>query len=372
MQEVEKLIQSKMMKIGIFDPYLDDLGGGEKYMMTLATCLSQHHEVSVFWDKKEDIEIFKKRFGMPLKNIKIQKNIFSPRVNFLKRLKLARSYDAIIILCDGSIPFIYPTKLFLHIQQPIPKQYLSFKDIIKRKYISAIFYNSGFTKHFNDALFPGVKASVIYPPVSLASSFERLAISSKEKYIMHVGRFRVKNLAVEDYKKQGFMIEIFKKLVDQGLKDWKFILASSVKREAEDSFQKLKDNAKGYPIEFHLNKSNPELFELYQKAKIYWHASGYGENLEKHPELAEHFGITTVEAMGVGVVPVVINSGGQREIVTDGKNGLLWNTSEEFIEKTLLVAENKNLWQELSKNAIIRAQDFTEDTFCEAVHNLIR
>ncbi|HVA96232.1 MAG TPA: glycosyltransferase family 4 protein [Candidatus Acidoferrales bacterium] len=360
------------MRIGVFDPYLDDFGGGEKYMMMLASCLAQQHDVSIFWDNESEVEALRKRFGLPLKNITIAKNIFSPAVSFIVRTKAVRSYDAIIILSDGSIPFIFPTKLYLHIQQPLPKNHSrSFKDKIKLKHISAIFYNSEFTKKFNDPIFPGVKNTVIYPPVKLDLRF-KIEDIRKENVIVHVGRFRVKNVAAEDYKKQGFMIDAFKKLVDTGFKNWKFIIAASVKNEDIDAFAHLQTKAEGYPIEFHINKTNSELFELYNKAKIYWHASGYGEDLEKHPELAEHFGITTVEAMGSGVVPIVINSGGQREIVTDGKNGLLWDTLEEFFEKTKKIADDEDFRQNLAKNAIIRAKDFSEEKFCKSVHDLVK
>src|ERR1700722_10080995 len=96
------------MKIGIFDPYLDDLGGGEKYMMILATCLAKEHNVAVFWDNKEEVEALKKRFGLQLKNISIQKNIFSSQVSTFDRMRSSKNYDAFVILSDGSIPFIFP------------------------------------------------------------------------------------------------------------------------------------------------------------------------------------------------------------------------------------------------------------------------
>jgi glycosyltransferase involved in cell wall biosynthesis len=359
------------MKIGVFDPYLDDLGGGEKYMMMLASALADQHDVSVFWDNKSDIAALKKRFGHPIESIHIVKNIFSPQVGFIERTKVTRNYDAIVVLSDGSIPFVFPTKLFIHIQQPLPKHVGSgFKNNIKRRHISAIFYNSEFTKYFNDQLFPGVKNEVIYPPVSLDVRHKTYDVR-KENVIVHVGRFRVKNLATDDFKKQGFMVDSFKKLVDDGFKHWKFIIAASVKEEDTERFQELQKKADGYPITFEINKTNQELFDLYHKAKIYWHASGYGEDLEKHPELAEHFGITTVEAMGSGAVPVVIGSGGQKEIVTDGVNGMLWNSQEELFAKTKKVASDETLWKELSKSAIIRAKDFSEEKFYERVRNLI-
>jgi glycosyltransferase involved in cell wall biosynthesis len=75
--------------------------------------------------------------------------------------------------------------------------------------------------------------------------------------------------------------------------------------------------------------------------------------------------------MASGVVPVVINSGGQKEIVTNGKNGLLWNTVEEMLDKTNRLAEDEKLWEDLSKNAILRAQDFSEERFSREVQRLI-
>ena len=66
------------MNIGIYDPYLDDLGGGEKYMITLAECLSQNNSVTVFWDKPEDLKKVAERFSLDVSRIKVKDNIFSP------------------------------------------------------------------------------------------------------------------------------------------------------------------------------------------------------------------------------------------------------------------------------------------------------
>lgn len=360
------------MRIGVFDPYLDDLGGGEKYMLLLAECLAKKHNVTILWDSEEDFIAVKKRFNLSLKNVKRSENIFSSKLTFFKKINALQEYDAFIVLSDGSIPFVFPKKLFLHIQQPLPNRNLNFKDKIKLKHISAIFYNSYFTEQYNKQLFPRVHSSVIYPPVSFENLESDHPNLKKENIIMHVGRFRVKNLASQDYKKQGFMVESFKKLVDKGLKGWKFILASSVREEDMHIFNKLKANAQNYPIEFQLNKSNREIFEKYCRAKIYWHASGFGENLELHPELAEHFGMTTVEAMSAGVVPVVINAGGQKEIVTNEKDGLLWNTQNELLSLTERVIEDEKLWQKLSENAQKRAKDFTKEKFEESINKLIK
>jgi len=38
------------MKFGFYSPYLDTFGGGERYLLTLASNFSKNHDVDVFWD----------------------------------------------------------------------------------------------------------------------------------------------------------------------------------------------------------------------------------------------------------------------------------------------------------------------------------
>lgn len=355
------------MRIGIYDPYLDDLGGGEKYMMTGAAYLSRNHDVTVFWDNKEDLDKLKKRFSLNFDKLKIEKNIFSSKVGLLKRLTVTKNYDVIIFLTDGSVPFVSSKKLFLHVQQPLTGvSNSSWKNKLKLWRVTGIFYNSEFTKKFNQDIFGNVKSAVVYPPVEIIEKK-----GAKENIILHVGRFRVINVRSEDYKKQQLMVDIFKKLIDKGLKNWKFIIATSVNDENDRDFQKMLNSANGYPIEFLVNKTNKDLWDIYNKAKIYWHATGFGEDLKKHPEYAEHFGISTVEAMGAGAVPVVINAGGQREIVTDNENGFLWESLEELESKTKKLISDDAMFKKLSNNARKKAKDFSKEKFCEQISKLI-
>ncbi len=356
------------MRIGIYDPYLDDLGGGEKYMMSIASCLASENEVFVFWDSKEDLEAVAKRFSLNLDKVKLHTNIFSTTVSQWQRLKATHQFDVIIVLSDGSIPLTLSSKLFLHIQQPLeaiePNSILS---QFKRQRIAGVFYNSNFTKQYNKKLFPNIRDAILYPPVKLHNKK-----TSKENMIIHVGRYREIEGIKDDYKKQHFMVNTFKELINDGLKGWEFIIAAGVRKEDEESFDTLQKEATGYPIKFLINISNEKLFEIYHRSKIYWHASGFGEDLQKKPELAEHFGISTVEAMGSGSVPVVINAGGQTEIVTDGLSGLLWNSKAEFKEKTLKLIKNEKLRKKLSENAEKRALDFSAESFCKSLNTILQ
>lgn len=354
------------MRIGVYDPYLDDLGGGEKYMLKICECLSKKHDVSLFWDDHNDLEKANKRFGLDLSKISLAPNIFSAKTPFLKKIIETRKYDAIIFLSDGSIPLSLSKKLFLHIQQPLKGIPGGIRRNLKMKRVARIFSNSAYTKHYVDKAL-GSDALIIYPPVILKPKNLK-----KENIILHVGRFRIKEVmtGISDYKKQFFMVEAFKKMAKE-IPGWKFTLAVSVREGEEGEFAKLEEGAKGFPIEFLLNRSNDELWDIYSKAKIYWHASGFGEDLEANPELAEHFGISTVEAMGAGAVPVVINGGGQKEIVEDGKTGFLWDNLDMLKEQTITLTKNPDLLGKLSKSARERANFFAGDRFCREINEMV-
>lgn len=354
------------MRIGIFDPYLDDLGGGEKYMMTIAECLSKDNLVTVFWDRQEDLRKVAERFSLDISRIKLKRNIFSPQYPFLKRCLDSLSYDAIVVLSDGSIPFVLSKKLFIHFQQPFPSVSLSLKTIFKKIRVASFFCNSYFTKSFVDKEFK-IDSKVLYPPVNT-----KIKGINKENIILHVGRFRVINVRSNDYKKQETMIDTFRKMVDEGIKDWKLVLAVGLRDDDKFKFADLQKKAKGYPIEFLINLNNDKLGNVYSKAKIYWHATGYGEDLQKYPEKAEHFGISTAEAMGAGAVPVVINAGGQREIVEDGKSGYLWDNLKDFAVKTNNLIKDEKLLKRISIAAIKRSEIFSGDRFCNDLKNIIK
>jgi glycosyltransferase involved in cell wall biosynthesis len=353
------------MKIGIYDPYLDDLGGGEKYMMTIAEYLSRHHSVDVFWNNKEDVKKVQNRFCLNLDGIKVVNNIFSPKVSFIQRILKTSGYDIIIVLSDGSLPVCLAKKTLIHFQQPLPNVSPSLKNKLKTIFISNFFCNSNFTKSFIDKEF-GIDSKALYPPVEIKA--EKL---KKENIILHVGRLRLMEGGTEDFKKQLIMIEVFKKMIKNGFSDWKLVLGISVNDKEEDYLKSMQKSAVGFPVEFLVNKNNDLLWKEYSRARIYWHASGFGENLEKYPQFAEHFGISTVEAMGAGAVPVVINAGGQKEIITDGENGYLWTSVDELISKTLNLAKDTVLLDKLSKNATESARKFSKDNFYKGIDKLI-
>lgn len=355
------------MKIGIFDPYLDTLGGGEKYMLTAASCLAEKHEVFIFWDN-DILPAAHDRFGIQTEKLNLTKNIFSPKTSLWERVMESMKYDRIFYLSDGSIPVIFPKKLFLHFQFPV--EWVSGKSLpnkLKMQHVNGVICNSEFTKKYIDQAF-GIESVVIYPPCT--SSKSHGAIVKKENLILTVGRFS-KISENETFKRHELMIEAFKDFSKKE-KAWKFILVISFKKEDEPEIKKLRESIGNYPIIIEENLENQKLKELYKKAKIYWHAAGFGIELTQHPELAEHFGIATVQAMEQGAVPVVINAGGQQEIITNGKDGLLWDSKEELISYTQSLVNDSKKWNALSANARKRSGFFSEEAFCKKIQEIFQ
>lgn len=349
------------MKVGIFDPYLDTLGGGERYMMTVAEHLSkQGYQVDVFWQDKKLKKKIEARLNLDLSEVKF----CSFEQNLLKKLKICRNYNLFFYLSDGSIPFLFAEKNILHFQVP-------FHDVggksllnkIKLRLIDKIICNSDFTKKIIDKEY-GVSSIVVYPPVDI-ENFEPL---KKENIILSVGRFD----SPLHSKRQDLMIEVFQKMCDQGLSGWKLVLIGGTSNNRSAYLNKLKRSLGNYPIEIFTNISFKKLKKYYGKAKIFWHAAGFGEDETEHPERMEHFGIVVVEAMAAGCVPVVINKGGPAEIVIHRVNGLLWKGKSDLVKATLQLMKSENLWKKLLSQAIKDSQKFSKKAFCQKIDEIIK
>jgi glycosyltransferase involved in cell wall biosynthesis len=356
------------MRIGVFDPYLDTLGGGEKYMLTAAWYLSKKHEVTVFWDQNGVLEKGAERFNLDLSKVKVVKNIFSAKTPLYKRYLKSKKYDAILFLSDGSLPLL-GAKLYVHFQFPI--EWVNANSLLSRLKeirIEKIICNSYFTKAFIDKKF-NADSEILYPPTYFKKDFPKVEAKQKKNQILNVGRLS----AFPDgglSKKQDFIIKVFKEVVDSGVKNWELILVVSFLEKDKEILEDLKKQTKGYPIKILANVTFEKLNQIYAESKIYWHASGFGENLTVHPERAEHFGITTVEAMLNGLVPVVINAGGQKEIIRDAQDGFLFDNEKELIEKTMELIKNDSLLEKMAKAARQKAGEFSTDRFCEKLNSI--
>ncbi|MBI3957870.1 MAG: glycosyltransferase [Chloroflexi bacterium] len=217
-----------------------------------------------------------------------------------------------------------------------------------------------FTQRWIDAYW-NRPSELVYPMVEV----EAFRPAAKRQAILSVGRFFV----AAHNKKHLLMIQAFKEMVDGGLADWTLHLAGGVVDDPihRRYLESVREAAQGYPIQIHANLPFTELVDLYAQSAIYWHAAGFGEDEEREPIKLEHFGVTTVEAMASGCVPVVIRKGGQTEIIEHGRTGFLWTRVEELKEYTLRLIQNEPLRQEMAGNALIDSKRFDRTHFGAAI-----
>lgn len=355
------------MKVAIYSPYLDTLGGGEKYISTIAEFFSLNNEVHLLLDKNleelggDDLRLnLEKRFNLNLEKVKVVPAPLGKDSNFISRYLFLNKYDLLFYLTDGSIFFPSSRKNILHIQSPLVGQPAkSIWGKFKLKAWDIIIYNSEFTKTFSEKNWP-INSYVIHPPVDVG----KIKPLKKKKNILSVGRF---SSYLRD-KKHKELIEAFKKLYDsKKVSDWSMDLVGSAAKGDMGYIDELRKIAAGFPVNFYPNLEYDELVDLYGQSSIYWHASGLDED---DPTKMEHFGIAIVEAMAAGCVPIIIGKGGHEEIVEDGQTGFLWNNLDELCDLTIKIIGDDDLRKKISNKVQIRAQSFSKEKFIEKLNKL--
>lgn len=362
------------MKICFFSPYLSDsFGGGEKHLFDVAGVLAENHTVFIAISNTssdersfKDIQNRYERFyGKSLSRFSFIATPLFTTASAFQKLKWTAQFDALYYVTDGSLFFSAAKQNYLHIQIPFTKA-LSFVENIKLMNWQHINVNSQFTQRVMEHSWKIQNPTVLYP---LIEERAKEKTTQKGKNILGVGRFFTGLHA----KRQDILIEIFKQFISQYPKEcagWQLILAGSA--EDETYVELLKEKARDLPVQFAINISRAELDSWYQRARFFLHATGYGIDEMKHPEQVEHFGITTVEALGAGVVPLVVGKGGQKEILTDELAELTWDTIPACVEKlhALIVDEKKYI--RLQKLGLSRAADFGSERFNKQVNTFFK
>lgn len=307
----------------IYDPYLDTLGGGERYTLSFANALLENgYTVEIAWPYPQTISSASERFNLDFSQITANSTAYSifTKGNIFSKYKLTKSYDLIFWVSDGSLPFLFGKKNLVHFQVPFTKIKGSF---LKKLLIDKFVYNSKFTQGILEKDLPKSKGIVLYPPVDL----DKFKPGKKENLIIGVGRFD----APLNNKRQDILIDAFK-IFHEKEPDYELVLLGGLMGD-ENKIDHLRIKAQGLPIEFVTNPDFESLKDNYARAKFFWHAAGYGIDEKIEPEKVEHFGITTVEAISASCIPIVIARGGQKEIVNSSE--LLCETIEDIAEKTI-------------------------------------
>lgn len=385
-----------MKTVLILNPYLPTLGGGEKHMGYLCKFIEEYYnndvridilvhdynDIKVFNDDYMTIDDLNKQFGLNLTCTFIRKYKLIPVRNFLDRRtnlirigRIGKDYDICINFKFKSFEYghsktniyecMFPQRRLADGKSWKVRWYAIARDFLWFRSYDSFVNNSEYTqKWFYKYWKKSPKARVIYPPVFSRSEIaSRYDESKKQNIIISTGRFFVGGHC----KRQIEMVKFFINNQDV-FADYEYHLVGAIANKPEDQryLDKVKRLASQVDNVFiHENAPFDELIDLYQRAKIFWHGTGFMSDDERQPQNMEHFGITTVEAMSYGVVPVVIRKGGQTETVKEGINGYLWDSEAECVSNTKKLIDNDELRQQMAQESALRANDYSIETFFE-------
>jgi O-antigen biosynthesis protein len=369
---MQVILGYRKMSLGIYDHALHLMGGGQKYVCTMASALQDQFDIIYIANKDIDRDALESWYRLDLSKcrLKIMKLPFYEERNVdaidpaLATQEVLNPFEPISQESGHYDVFIVAnTNEKVKPLAPISILICCFPERFRGAYFTVddftlIVSISNYTNAWMKERWDLAPFGILYPPVDMGSPKAK-----KEKLILSVARFEVGGS-----KKQKELIRAFSMLLKRNphlLDEWRLLLVGgSVPNNRY--LQEVRALAATYAgrIEVRVNVPATELQELYAKATIFWHACGLNET---DPHLIEHFGMTTVEAMQNYCVPVVINGGGQREIVKENKSGFLFNTLDELCQYTLQLITDPELLRKLQGGAYEQSQRFTRAHFQEKV-----
>jgi glycosyltransferase involved in cell wall biosynthesis len=366
------------MKICIYSPYFSvpHKGGGERHVLGVALVLAaQAHQVSVAVAPlpcEEEAELIarlpkikrelEKFLGVSLAPLKFVCSPLTSDHNFLTKFWWTGQFDYVYYVTDGSLFFSMAKWNNLHIQVPLKLDKSHWFERLKLRSWQVKNCNSEFTKSVVEKSW-NTKIDFVHYPVVDKELLVNGYRSPKQPIILSVGRF----FRQLHSKRQDILIEMFKQLLSEEpdlMSGWKLVLVGS--NEDDEYVKELKQAALGLPIEIYSDAPRSKLLELYRKARIFWHAAGFGVDEKTSPERVEHFGIATLEAMAAGAIPIVHGKGGQPEVLGPDLQHLLWKRKADCLRKTVrIINQEGGEWRESQLRKLVneRASEFNQTTF---------
>jgi len=351
------------VRIGFWNPYLASLGGGEKYLLTIAEEAVAGGHAVVLLAAEEPAAGEWGRLGVSIDPGSFEWVRVSGEAELTER---SRELELLVVTTHDVPPRSEARRSVAMIQFPARD-----RRRVRDRVAGAIgatrapaalasydlfLCNSEFTRaHIAARL--GVDATILPPPVDIPA--EEPAAKARE--IVTVGRF----FRGWHDKRHDVLIDALRSLGDAHLHVAGGLDANDP--GAAEHLATLRARAEGLPVTFHVDAPRDELLALYRRAALYWHAAGYGSDARTHPERMEHFGITTVEAMAHGAVPLAFAGGGQVEIVDHGRTGVLWTDPGELVARSAELLDDEPRREAMGRAAREAARAYGRKRFGERV-----
>jgi glycosyltransferase involved in cell wall biosynthesis len=380
------------MRIALIHDSLNAYGGAERLALAFAKALKEGgHSVDLYvvertmWDRVEKLTSYNRSVidnEYVLPPYGIVPSIYGRFLNWFSRDIVGiheirrRRYDIIVATKQILVP-TFVDVLYMHFPDFVPGfEYLYYPDrymyntalriysrpteLLSRLLISLfknmeykpmILTNSRFSASMMSR-FLGVNGLVVYPPVNVEEYLPLSRNRDRDNIILVIGRIEpAKNIALVPF-------------IAEKVKNGRFVIIGSI--GSYSYYKHLVKLIKSLRVEDRVrilpNASEWQKIELLRRAKVYLHPMKY-----------EHFGISVVEAMAAGLVPVVHKSGGPwTDIVEFGKYGFGFKDTEEasnYIEDIIKLSENE--LESLRAKYVAKATIFSYKRFSYYVGKLI-
>jgi O-antigen biosynthesis protein len=344
------------VNVAIYNMHFAALGGGERRTAALAAHLAERHDVTLFVLSPLDISTVKSVFGIDLSRVYVTALDGKDHLHEIRRstpgLFINNSYGSTL---ECPAPAGIYMCMFPVDDMPAPSSY----DVITA--------NSNYVAGWIGRRWV-CPCEVVYSACNLFGPGD----TAKQPSILNVGRF-FSDVPGGHHKRQDVLLETFRRMIDAGMTDWDLHLVGNVGPGSPDQnfVEQLRRAGECYPVRISTCLPFDALRREYQRAAIYWHATGYHCDHEREPSKLEHFGMSIVEAMSAGAVPLVYNGGGPREIITSGVNGFLWNDPDELVAQTRRLIEDSALREALAARAVADSRRFGVQEFLGRVDAVI-
>ena len=384
-----------MSNVAIYNLYWSTYGGGEQVSAAIAEVLKSTHRVTLLGPEPIDLEATRTRLGVDLSGCEWRKVVddgeaseasadFDVFVNgtYLSRARnLART--GLYYVHFPGLPVTPRQRVVrtvarsgvgvLSIAPRLPGPLAGVKRGLERRIVDmswvdtygTFMANSAYTSEWIRNLW-SVGSVVVHPPVRPS-----VKPGKKDHSIASIGRFFDPKFG--HCKKQADLLRGFADMTHAtaGVDDWRLTFVGGADASSREYALSVRRGAVGLPVDVHLNAPRSVVEDTLARASIYWHAGGFGEDPRSHPDRFEHFGISVVEAMAAGAVPVVFGAAGPAEIVRHGVDGFHWHTLDELIACTRRLMNDESLRRLMSESAQSRADEFGLDAFERSLTSVI-
>lgn len=305
------------MKVGIFHPALNACGGAEWVALNMINSLKDEgHQIVVLTNEGIDNDKIFRIFG---ERAKVDREIAFPFELFpvtdlhnvytdaVRTLLLKSKCDVLIdthsnaILPGADITYIHfplsgclKTSNVSGLRAKYYFPYLSYEKRVAKSPRRLILANSRYTANaIRNTV--GVNPKLLYPPISETFYADHHDTHHREDLVVSVSRITPeKNLTV---------IPSIARVTNSKI----HFLIVGIKQSSEELdkiLRQIEVNNVSNRVEVLTNVSREGLLNILKRAKIFLHVAH-----------GEHFGVSIVEAMASGCIPIVHNSGGPREFV---------------------------------------------------------